>query len=59
MTPNATPSDRLPVYDGLVRERGDVVAETRAVAARAQHHALQGLHGYPVAAAALSDVDPK
>ena len=59
MTPNATPSDRLPVYDGLVRERGDVVAETREVAERAQHHALQGLHGYPVSDAALSDFDPK
>ncbi|MGW2517277.1 hypothetical protein ACWC09_09665 [Streptomyces sp. NPDC001617] len=59
MTPNATHNDHLPVYDSLVRERGDVVAETREVAEKAQHQALQGLHGYPVADADLSDFDPQ
>ncbi|MET7475220.1 hypothetical protein ABZT17_12770 [Streptomyces sp. NPDC005648] len=59
MTPNATHDDHLPVYDSLVRERGDVVAETRQVAERAQHHALQGLHGYPVSDADLADLDPR
>ncbi|WP_458247998.1 hypothetical protein [Streptomyces sp. MAI_2237] len=55
MTPNAHPTDHLPVYDSLVRERGDVVAETREVAELAQHQAWQGLHGHVVAAG--SDFD--
>lgn len=57
MTSNATHIDHLPVYESLVRERGDVVAETREVAELAQHQAWQGLHGHAVAAG--SDFDPE
>lgn len=38
--------DRLPVYDSLVRELGDVVAEAREVAERARHQAQQALAGH-------------
>lgn len=41
-------NDHLPVYEGLVRERGDVVAEAREVAERTQHEARQALAGHPV-----------
>ncbi|GGV72030.1 hypothetical protein [Streptomyces griseoloalbus] len=40
------PSDEhLPVYDSLVRERGDVVAEAREVSERTLHEARQALAG--------------
>jgi len=39
--------DGLPVYDGLVRERGDVVAEAREVAERARDQALRAPAGHP------------
>jgi hypothetical protein len=41
--------DRLPVYDSLVRERGDVVTETRVVAEQTQHQAREALNGNAVA----------
>ncbi|GGX22976.1 hypothetical protein GCM10010297_50250 [Streptomyces malachitofuscus] len=47
MTSSPSTGDHLPVYDGLVRERGDVVAEAREVAERAQHQARQALAGHP------------
>ncbi|MET9912632.1 hypothetical protein ABZZ74_38615 [Streptomyces sp. NPDC006476] len=43
---NSSEYDRLPVYDSLVRERGDVVTETREVAERAQHQAREALSGH-------------
>lgn len=46
---NSSEYDRLPVYDSLVRERGDVVTETRVVAEQARHQAREGLNGYAVA----------
>ncbi|WLW53910.1 hypothetical protein [Streptomyces sp. YU58] len=42
-------SDRLPVYDSLVRERGDAVAEARVVAEQAQHEASQALNWHGAA----------
>jgi hypothetical protein len=44
VTPEPTGSDHLPVYESLVRERGDAVAEARVVAERAQHEASQALN---------------
>ena len=38
MTPTQTGSDRLPVYEGLIRELGDAVAEARVVAEQTQQH---------------------
>jgi hypothetical protein len=43
VTPNSTGTDHLPVYESLVRERGDVVAEARAVAEQTQRQATQAL----------------
>ncbi|GAA1504607.1 MULTISPECIES: DEAD/DEAH box helicase family protein [Streptomyces] len=36
-------SEHPPIYDRLVRERGDVLAETRAVAEQTQREARQAL----------------
>ncbi|CAL9398436.1 hypothetical protein [Streptomyces pilosus] len=47
MTSPPPATDDLPVYDGLVRERGDVVAEVREVAERALDQARRGLAGHP------------
>ncbi|WP_164992350.1 hypothetical protein [Streptomyces sp. L2] len=38
MTPSPTGIDRLPVYESLIRELGDAVAEARVVAEQTQHH---------------------
>ncbi|WP_192582935.1 hypothetical protein [Streptomyces albicerus] len=46
MTPNPTGNDHLPVYESLVRERGDVVAEARVVAEQAQRQATHALSGH-------------
>lgn len=40
-------ADHLPVYDGLVRERGDVVAEAREVSERTHHQVRQAMTGHP------------
>ncbi|RVU18990.1 hypothetical protein EOT10_31305 [Streptomyces antnestii] len=48
MTPHSDGNDHLPVYDSLVRERGDVVAETRSVAERALYDAAHALSGHGV-----------
>ncbi|GAB2881510.1 hypothetical protein GCM10027074_57220 [Streptomyces deserti] len=42
-----TPSgnDHLPIYEDLVRERGDVVAEAQRAAERTQHQAAELLSG--------------
>ncbi|MFJ8184570.1 hypothetical protein [Streptomyces sp. NPDC096105] len=45
MTSSAPSPDGLPVYDSLVRERGDVVAEVREVAERTQLEVRQALAG--------------
>lgn len=37
MTPNPAGNDHLPVYESLVRERGDAVTEARVVAEQTQH----------------------
>jgi len=46
VTPNSTGNDHLPIYENLVRERGDVVEEARAVAEEAQHEVTQALEGH-------------
>ncbi|MCX4878959.1 MULTISPECIES: hypothetical protein [unclassified Streptomyces] len=42
MTPDSAGNDHLPVYESLLRERGDVVAEARVAAEHMQHQAPQG-----------------
>lgn len=46
VTPNSTRNDELPIYESLVRERGDVVAQARVVAEETQHQATQALNGH-------------
>lgn len=41
MTPETPGNDHLPVYESLLRERGDVVAEARVAALQMQHQAPQ------------------
>ncbi|MFF3313807.1 hypothetical protein [Streptomyces sp. NPDC002952] len=36
-------SENLPIYESLVRERGDVLAETRKVAEQTRAHARRAL----------------
>jgi hypothetical protein len=47
VAPNSTEDVHLPVYESLVRERGDVVAEARVTAEQTQRQAAQTLdwHG--------------
>jgi hypothetical protein len=42
--PNAE-NDHLPIYDDLVRERGDAVAEAQLAAEHTQHRAAELLTG--------------
>jgi hypothetical protein len=44
VTSDSTGIDHLPIYEDLVRERGDVVAEARVVAEQTQHQATQALN---------------
>ncbi|MFF1358481.1 hypothetical protein [Streptomyces sp. NPDC058297] len=46
MNLNSTGNDHLPVYESLVRERGDVVAEARSVAEKALYQAAYALNGH-------------
>jgi hypothetical protein len=39
VTPEPTGPDHLPVYESLIRERGDVVAQARLAAEEMQHQA--------------------
>lgn len=39
MTRTPTENDHLPIYEDLVRERGDVVTEAQIAAAHTQHQA--------------------
>ncbi|GHH92829.1 hypothetical protein [Streptomyces capillispiralis] len=45
MTSPLSSDEHLPVYDSLVRERGDVVAEAREVSERTLDEARQALAG--------------
>ncbi|MEU3888499.1 hypothetical protein [Streptomyces sp. NPDC029041] len=49
MTPDATSTGELPIYESLIRERGDVVEEARVVAEETQHQMSQALNGVAVA----------
>ncbi|MFJ9541118.1 hypothetical protein ACIRPX_28160 [Streptomyces sp. NPDC101225] len=50
MTAETPGNDHLPVYESLLRERGDVVAEARVAAAQMQYQAPQpAVHHDPVA----------
>ncbi|GAA3124424.1 hypothetical protein ACFQ0X_01850 [Streptomyces rectiviolaceus] len=46
MTPTSAKNDDLPVYENLVRERGDVLAESRLVAAQTLQQAAQAVNGF-------------
>ncbi|MEU6664351.1 hypothetical protein [Streptomyces sp. NPDC046821] len=52
-------NDELPVYDSLVRERGDVVAETRSVAEEAQIRMAQALSGHGILQPAPDQMAPQ
>jgi hypothetical protein len=41
VTRTPTGNDHLPIYEDLVRERGDVVAEAQRAAAHTQHQAAE------------------
>ncbi len=45
MTHSSTGSNRLPIYEDLIRERGDVVAEAQLAAEHTQHQAAELLAG--------------
>jgi hypothetical protein len=44
VTLNPPENDHLPVYESLVRERGDAVAEARVVAEETHHQVTQALN---------------
>ncbi|WP_108009503.1 hypothetical protein [Streptomyces sp. VMFN-G11Ma] len=46
MTPESSGHEHLPVYESLLRERGDVVAEARVAAEHLQHQAPQPPGGH-------------
>ncbi|WP_158973150.1 hypothetical protein [Streptomyces griseus] len=48
MTTHSSGIDQLPIYDSLVREQGDVVAEVREVAEQMLFQAAQALRGHHV-----------
>ncbi|GED89614.1 hypothetical protein [Streptomyces sp. 6-11-2] len=43
MTPSPTEQIQLLIYDDLIRERGDVVAEAQLAAEHTQHQAMEVL----------------
>ncbi|WP_153543252.1 hypothetical protein [Streptomyces sp. RB17] len=45
MTHHSTEKDHLPIYEDLIRERGDVVAEAQLAAEHTQHQAAELLTG--------------
>ncbi|MFC9680348.1 hypothetical protein [Streptomyces sp. NPDC056948] len=45
MKPDSTRTEELPIYESLVRERGDVVEEARVVSEETLHQATQALNG--------------
>jgi hypothetical protein len=44
--PSSTRNDHLPVYESLVRERGDVVEEARVAAEQTQRQMAEALNGH-------------
>ncbi|MFE6098135.1 hypothetical protein ACFQ7M_40245 [Streptomyces massasporeus] len=48
MTGSLNEGDYPPIYEDLVRERGDVVADAQSAAEHAQHQAAQLLGGHPL-----------
>ncbi|MFF5002612.1 hypothetical protein ACFY3G_07285 [Streptomyces phaeochromogenes] len=46
MIPSSTRNDHLPVYESLVRERGDVVEEARVAAEQTQRQMAEALNGH-------------
>lgn len=49
MQTDATRTTELPIYESLIRERGDVVEEARAVAEETQQQLSQALAGHAAA----------
>ncbi|MEU0166119.1 hypothetical protein [Streptomyces iakyrus] len=49
MKTDSTRTEELPIYASLIRERGDVVEEARAVAEETQHQMAQALNGVAAA----------
>lgn len=49
MTRTPTENNHLPIYEDLVRERGDAVAEAQMAAAHTQHQAAELLNEGPTA----------
>ncbi|MDH6513987.1 hypothetical protein M2163_009041 [Streptomyces sp. SAI-135] len=47
MTDRSNEVDAPPIYEDLVRERGDVGADAQAAAEQAQYQAAQLLGGHP------------
>jgi hypothetical protein len=45
MTHSSPENDRLPIYEDLIRERGDVVAEAQLAAEHTHHQAAELLTG--------------
>ncbi|CAL9599856.1 hypothetical protein SUDANB108_05435 [Streptomyces sp. enrichment culture] len=49
MKSDAYRTEELPIYESLIRERGDVVEEARAVAEETQQQMSQALAGHGAA----------
>ncbi|WP_180989438.1 hypothetical protein [Streptomyces cahuitamycinicus] len=49
MKTDSTRAEELPIYESLIRERGDVVEEARVVAEETQHQMSQALNGVATA----------
>ncbi|CAM5371093.1 hypothetical protein [Streptomyces purpurascens] len=45
MKPDSIRTEELPIYESLIRERGDVVEEARVVAEETQHQMTEALNG--------------
>ncbi len=45
VSPDSTRTEELPIYESLIRERGDVVEEARVVAEETQHQMSLALSG--------------
>ena len=54
MTRNPTENAELPIYEDLVRELGDAVAEAQLAAEHTQHQAAELLCGHDAAHSSLS-----
>ncbi|WP_338783668.1 hypothetical protein [Streptomyces sp. DG1A-41] len=56
MKTDSTRNEELPIYESLIRERGDVVEEARVVAEETQHQVTQALNGH---APVRQEADPE